>query len=87
DVLSLFLLESSMVSLVGGVVGCILGVIVARVISFGAGSALGIEFVAAVKPVVLLGGIAVAMVVGVLSGFYPARKASRMSPVEAVRYE
>jgi len=87
DVLSLFLLESSMVSLVGGMVGCVLGVIVAKVISLGAGTALGIEFGAVVKPEVLLGGMAVAMVVGVLSGFYPARKASRMSPVEAVRYE
>ena len=87
DVLSLFLLESSMVSLLGGVVGCGFGVIVAKVISLGASSALGIEFAAAVKPLVLVGGIAVAMVVGVLSGFYPARKASRMSPVEAVRYE
>ena len=87
DVLSLFLLESSMVSLVGGVVGCVLGVVAAKVISLGAGTAMGIEFSAVVKPEVLLGGMAVAMVVGVLSGFYPARKASRMSPVEAVRYE
>jgi putative ABC transport system permease protein len=87
DVLSLFLLESGMVSLAGGVVGCLLGIIVARIISFGASSAIGIAFQAPVKPPVLLGGMAVAMVVGVLSGFYPARKASRMSPVEAVRYE
>ncbi len=76
-----------MVSLVGGVVGCVLGVVAAKVISLVAGTAIGIEFSAVVKPEVLLGGMAVAMVVGVLSGFYPARKASRMSPVEAVRYE
>ncbi|MBE0517287.1 MAG: ABC transporter permease [Methanophagales archaeon] len=87
DVLSLFLLESSIVSLVGGVVGCVLGVILARIISIAASSALGIEFGAVIKPAVLIGGIAIAIAVGVLSGFYPARKASRMSPVEAVRYE
>jgi putative ABC transport system permease protein len=87
DVLSLFLLESGMVSFVGGVVGCVFGVIVAKVMSIGAGMAIGIEMPAVVKPAVLLGGMAVAIVVGVLSGFYPARKASKMSPVEAVRYE
>ncbi len=48
--------------------------------------ASGLEIAAIVKPEVLLGGIAVALIVGVLSGFYPARKASKMSPVEAVRY-
>ena len=87
DVLSLFLMESSMVSLVGGVVGCVLGAVAAKVISLGASTALGIEFGVVVKPWVLVGGMAVAMIVGVLSGFYPARKASKMSPVEAVRYE
>ncbi len=87
DVLSLFLLESGMVSLVGGLVGCVLGVLLARVISLVASSALGIEFAAGVKVAVLLAGMAVAIGVGMLSGFYPARKASQMSPVEAVRYE
>ncbi|MHC1577519.1 MAG: ABC transporter permease [Candidatus Methanospirareceae archaeon] len=86
DVLSLFLLESGLVSLVGGVAGCGLGVVLAKIISIGAGTGLGIEIEAVVKPEVLLAGVAVALVVGVLSGFYPARKASKMSPVEAVRY-
>jgi len=86
DVLSLFLLESSMVSLVGGVIGCVVGVIIAKVLSFLGSAASGLEIAAIVKPEVILGGIAVALIVGVLSGFYPARKASKMSPVEAVRY-
>ena len=86
DVLSLFLLESSMVSLVGGVIGCGLGWGAAAFLSFLASTASGLEIAAIVKPEVLLGGMAVALIVGVLSGFYPARKASKMSPVEAVRY-
>nr|QNO53116.1 hypothetical protein GJIJNDME_00001 [Methanosarcinales archaeon ANME-1 ERB6] len=86
DVLSLFLLESSMVSLVGGVAGCGLGWGGAVFLSFLASAASGLEIAAIVKPEVILGGIAVALIVGVLSGFYPARKASKMSPVEAVRY-
>ncbi|MBN1455057.1 MAG: ABC transporter permease [Methanomicrobia archaeon] len=87
DVLTLFLLESGIVSIVGGVVGCIIGVLLARIISLVASSALGIEFSAGVRVMVLLAGLVVAISVGMLSGFYPARKASRMSPVEAVRYE
>jgi putative ABC transport system permease protein len=87
DVLSLFLLESGIVSIVGGVIGCVIGVLLARVISLVASSALGIEFAAGVRVMVLLAGMTVAISVGMLSGFYPARKASQMSPVEAVRYE
>jgi len=87
DVLTLFLLESGIVSIVGGVVGCVIGVLLARIISLVASSALGIEFGAGVRVAVILAGMAVAISVGMLSGFYPARKASRMSPVEAVRYE
>lgn len=87
DVLSIFLFESSFVSLMGGVAGCLLGWGVAKGLSFIGSMVLpGMEIAAVVKPEVLLGGIIVALIVGVLSGFYPARKASRMSPVEAVKY-
>ena len=87
NILSLFLLEAGVVSLLGGICGCILGVLGARAISFGIQTAFDVEIAAIVKPEVLLGGIAVAVIVGMLSGLYPARKASKMSPVEAVKYE
>ncbi len=87
NILSLFLLEAGMVSVIGGICGCILGVLGARAISFGIQTAFDVEIAAIVKPEVLLGGLAVAVVVGMLSGVYPARKASKMSPVEAVKYE
>jgi len=87
NILSLFLLEAGVVSALGGVCGCIFGVLGARAISFGIQRAFDVEIAAIVKPEVLLGGIAVAVVVGIVSGLYPARKAARMSPVEAVKYE
>jgi putative ABC transport system permease protein len=87
NILSLFLLEAGLVSLLGGICGCIFGVLGARAISFGIQAGFAVDIAAVVKPEVLLGGVAVAVVVGMLSGLYPARKASKMSPVEAVRYE
>ncbi|NQE06746.1 hypothetical protein C5S32_12820 [ANME-1 cluster archaeon GoMg1] len=87
NILFLFLLEAGVVSAIGGVCGCIFGVIGAHAISFGIHTAFDVEIAAIVKPEVLLGAVVVAMLVGILSGLYPARKASKMSPVEAVRYE
>ena len=87
NILSLFLLEAGVISVIGGVCGCIVGIIAAHAISFGIRTAFDVEIAAIVKPEVLIGGLVVAVLVGILSGLYPARKASKMSPVEAVRYE
>ena len=87
DILTIFVLESGMISVIGGILGMLIGVTGANVISVGLGSAFGIEIPAILHAEVLLGGLAVAVITGVLSGVYPALKAARMSPVEAVRYE
>ncbi|MCW3133910.1 MAG: ABC transporter permease [Methanophagales archaeon] len=87
NILLLFLLEAGIVSVIGGVFGCIAGIFAAKAISFGIVTKFGVEIAAIVKPAVLFGAVVVAMLVGILSGLYPARKASKMSPVEAVRYE
>jgi len=87
DVMFLFLTEAGMISLIGGISGCILGTIVAKAIGMIASAYIGMDMPAIVTPTVAIGSILIAILVGVVSGLYPARKAAMMSPIEAVRYE
>ncbi len=73
-----FLAESVLLSLLGGIVGVLVGVGVT------AGYALTRDWPAVFPPVALLGGVSVAAVVGALAGAYPAMRAARLSPTEAL---
>jgi putative ABC transport system permease protein len=81
DILSQFLIEAIVLSLVGGLVGVGIGVGGSNMISSMAGWP---TFVSA-NSIVL--AVFFSMAVGVFFGFYPARKASRLNPIEALRYE
>lgn len=81
NILSLFLLESVMVSLFGGLVGTTIG-------SLGAYAIESILKLPPVFPFKLIEiGVLVSVFVGTVAGLYPAGKASRMNPVDALRYE
>jgi len=81
DILWQFLLESLMLAALGGLLGVLLGVGVSATISKLAGWATQVSPVAAVVAVSFAG------LVGIFFGFYPARKASLLDPIEALRYE
>lgn len=81
NILSLFLVESIMVSLLGGIVGTTIGGLGAYVLE----SALKLPPVFPFSLIVI--GVLVSVLVGVTAGLYPAKKASHMNPVDALRYE
>ncbi len=84
---SIFLVESGIIGLIGGVGGVLLGVGLAKGVEFyiGEGSMFPIE--AHISPSLILFGLIFSFLIGCVSGFLPARAASRMQPVDALRYE
>lgn len=78
-----FLIEAIVVCIIGGIAGLILGIIIGNVISTTIDS--NSSFV--VPWIWMAMGIGVCILVGVLSGIYPAIKASKLDPIEALRYE
>ncbi|MBT7241196.1 MAG: FtsX-like permease family protein, partial [Candidatus Diapherotrites archaeon] len=85
-VLSIFLLEAAFIGLIGGIIGILIGLGLASLIAI-VGSVLNYALVAVVTPEIVLGGLGFSIIIGMVSGFYPALRASRLDPVEALRYE
>jgi macrolide transport system ATP-binding/permease protein len=80
-VLLQFLAEAVFLSVVGGIAGILAGLAASKVISVVAG------WPTDVPPVAIVGGFLFSAAVGIFFGYYPARKASRFDPIEALRYE
>jgi putative ABC transport system permease protein len=87
NILAQFLLEAVLLTVIGGVVGIILGSVLAFLISIGLSKGLGVnwQFVFPWNGAIL--GFVVSAVIGLVFGGYPARQASKKSPIEALRYE
>jgi len=82
-----FLIESVTITLIGGIVGIILGVLIAFVISLVVINIFGYEWEFIVSWQSIAVATTVSILIGLIFGMYPARKASRISPMEALRYE
>ena len=81
NVLSQFLIEAVVICLIGGIAGIILGILM----GFGVSFMVGGHFFIPWNWITL--GFTVCIVVGLISGLYPAIKASKLDPIEALRYE
>ncbi|MBU4331575.1 ABC transporter permease [Patescibacteria group bacterium] len=87
DIMVQFLLESMILTIIGGIVGITFGATFSFLVAFVLNKtvASGWSFAFPISAVVL--GIGVAATVGLIFGLYPARQASQKSPIEALRYE
>jgi macrolide transport system ATP-binding/permease protein len=81
DILMQFLLESLVVSAVGGVLGILLGALATILLSVAAGWTTTITVASVLLAFIFSAGI------GIVFGLYPARQASRLNPIDALRYE
>ncbi|MDD5530770.1 MAG: ABC transporter permease [bacterium] len=81
DILSQFLIEALILSLMGGIIGILLGSVVSKMASKLA------NWPTVISPTSVVLAFSFAFVIGIFFGIYPANKASRLKPIEALRYE
>lgn len=88
DITKQFLLEAIMLCVIGGVIGIVIGLLGA----WGLGAVVGamqpgMTVVPAVSLPVILGAVGVCVLIGIVFGYYPARRAAKLDPVESLRYQ
>jgi putative ABC transport system permease protein len=94
-ILTLFLMEAGIIGIVGGIIGILFGyvlgegvLVIRQVLVARAGLSTGMAMpYVLLTPQLVFGTLIFSLAVGVLAGYFPARRASKLQPVEALRYE
>ena len=81
-----FLIEAAILTFIGGLIGIVIGVIISYLIALVA-NFLDYDWAFIISPISIILAIIVSTAVGLIFGLYPAIKASRLEPIEAIRYE
>jgi putative ABC transport system permease protein len=81
EIMEQFLIESVLISFIGGGLGILLGIIISRTVS----KIGGWDTIVSTQSIMLAFGFSVG--IGIFFGFYPARKAANLNPIDALRYE
>lgn len=81
DILKQFLIEAIVICQLGGILGIVLGIIIGNVVSLSIGGTFIIPWLW------MMTGVVFCLIVGLISGIYPAIKASQQNPIEALRFE
>jgi len=86
NIYEIFLMEAGLIGFFGGLLGAVIGIGLSQVVGIAARS-FGLDVVTVVTPELFFGGIGFSVAIAVFFGFLPARRASKLSPIEALRYE
>ena len=81
DILAQFLIEATLISITGGLLGVILGVAASYIVK------AVLSYPILIQPWSIVVSFLVCTIIGIFFGWYPARKASNLDPIEAIRYE
>ncbi|MBZ0311928.1 ABC transporter permease [Clostridium butyricum] len=76
-----FIVESMIICAIGGIIGIVLGIIIGVIGAHVMGNS------PVISPMVIVGSFTFSMVIGIFFGYYPAKKAAGLDPIEALRYE
>ncbi len=88
DIMMIFLIESGIMGMVGGAIGVVIGIALSKIVEYVAEQELGMVLLKAnVSIELILGALTFSFLVGCISGILPARQASKLNPVDALRYE
>ena len=82
-----FLAEAAVLTVIGGTLGIIVGYLGAELLCFIASKVVKMNIVASISPLIVIGVVLFSAIIGMFFGIYPAKKAAKLSPIEALRQE